>query len=134
MQSAKSARKLHHEVLLVPCCHLYPKSSNDGLERRSSLDMYHAMTWPAISFVAEDHKGRVVGYILAKMYAQFFHERPLLFNSFFYREEEVPEGEEPHGHVTSLSVLRTYRRLGLAKQLMEHSREWQFVLAFIRRR
>ena len=30
--------------------------------------MYHEMTWPQISFVAEDHKGRVVGYVLAKMY------------------------------------------------------------------
>jgi hypothetical protein len=30
--------------------------------------IYHAMTWPQISFVAEDHKGRIVGYVLAKMY------------------------------------------------------------------
>jgi len=26
------------------------------------------MTWPQISFVAEDHKGRIVGYVLAKMF------------------------------------------------------------------
>jgi hypothetical protein len=26
--------------------------------------------------------------------------------------------DEPHGHVTSISVLRTYRRLGLANKLM----------------
>jgi len=38
------------------------------------------------------------------------------------REEETPEGEEPHGHVTSISVLRSYRRLGLAKKLMIQSR------------
>jgi len=67
--------------------------------------MYHAMTWPSISYVAEDHKGRIVGYILAKM------------------DEEVPEGEDPHGHVTSISVLRSYRRLGLAKKLMIQSQE-----------
>ena len=30
-------------------------------------DLYHAMTWPSISYVAEDYKGRIVGYILAKM-------------------------------------------------------------------
>ena len=30
-------------------------------------DLYHAMTWPSISYVAEDCKGRIVGYILAKM-------------------------------------------------------------------
>nr|GAT53159.1 predicted protein [Mycena chlorophos] len=74
--------------------------------------IYHAMTWPQISFVAEDHKGRIVGYVLAKI-------------------EEQEEGEENekgkarneklqpiHGHVNSISVLRSYRRLGLAKKLM----------------
>ncbi|KAF8903301.1 putative N-terminal acetyltransferase complex subunit ARD1 [Gymnopilus junonius] len=50
--------------------------------------MYHAMTWPQISFVAEDEKGRIVGYVLAK-----------------YKDEET------HGHVNSISVLRSYRRL-----------------------
>lgn len=30
-------------------------------------DLYHALTWPQLSYVAEDHKGRIVGYILAKM-------------------------------------------------------------------
>lgn len=37
----------------------------------SRLGMYHAMTWPQISFVAEDHKGRIVGYVLAKMCVGF---------------------------------------------------------------
>ncbi|KAI0796825.1 acyl-CoA N-acyltransferase [Abortiporus biennis] len=67
--------------------------------------LYHALTWPQLSYVAEDHKGRIVGYILAKM------------------EEDVGEGEDPHGHVTSISVLRSYRRLGLAKRLMVQSQE-----------
>ncbi|TFK71815.1 acyl-CoA N-acyltransferase [Pluteus cervinus] len=67
--------------------------------------LYHAMTWPSLSFVAEDHKGRIVGYILAKM------------------EEDAGKGEELHGHVTSISVLRSYRRLGLAKKLMEQSQK-----------
>ncbi|ELU45580.1 acetyltransferase (GNAT) family domain-containing protein [Rhizoctonia solani AG-1 IA] len=71
----------------------------------TATDMYHAMTWPQLSYVAEDHKGRIVGYIMAKM------------------EEDRKEGEEPHGHVTSISVLRTYRRLGLAKKLMIQSQE-----------
>ncbi|KAF9569097.1 acyl-CoA N-acyltransferase [Agrocybe pediades] len=71
--------------------------------------MYHAMSWPSISFVAEDHKGRIVGYILAKMDE---------------KDSEAPEGDEAaHGHVTSLSVLRSYRRLGLAKKLMLQSQE-----------
>ncbi|KIY49362.1 acyl-CoA N-acyltransferase [Fistulina hepatica ATCC 64428] len=67
--------------------------------------LYHALTWPSLSYVAEDQKGRIVGYILAKM------------------EEDVPEGGVPHGHVTSISVLRSYRRLGLAKKLMLQSQE-----------
>ena len=45
-----------------------------------------------------------------------------MFSCRIIREEEVPEGQEPHGHVTSISVLRSYRRLGLAKKLMVQSR------------
>ena len=45
------------------------------------VGMYHAMTWPQISFVAEDHKGRIVGYVLAKMYVvcQYAHDLPSYF-------------------------------------------------------
>ncbi|CEP13226.1 hypothetical protein [Parasitella parasitica] len=60
--------------------------------------LYHALSWPQLSFVAEDENGKVVGYVLAKM-------------------EEEPS-DAPHGHITSLSVMRTYRRLGLAQKLM----------------
>ncbi|KAF8917848.1 acyl-CoA N-acyltransferase [Mucidula mucida] len=67
--------------------------------------LYHLLTWPTLSYVAEDSNGRIVGYILAKM------------------EEDLPEGERPHGHVTSISVLRSYRRLGIAKKLMVQSQE-----------
>ena len=106
------------------------------------------MTWPGLSYVAEDHKGRIVGYILAKMCVRSLqhprpsppicsssHASPPLhftptshFNphnthlTYHRREEDVPEGEHPHGHVTSISVLRSYRRLGLAKKLMIQSR------------
>ncbi|CAO1632973.1 unnamed protein product [Sympodiomycopsis kandeliae] len=64
--------------------------------------LYHSMTWPQLSYVAVDEKGRIIGYILGKM-------------------EEEPTDGIPHGHVTSISVLRTYRRLGLAKKLMVQS-------------
>lgn len=30
-------------------------------------DLYHALTWPELSYVAVDPSGRIVGYILAKM-------------------------------------------------------------------
>jgi N-alpha-acetyltransferase 10/11 len=41
------------------------------LERHSPVDpdLYHALSWPSLSYVAEDPKGRIVGYILAKMSA-----------------------------------------------------------------
>lgn len=40
-------------------------------------------------------------------------------NGCFLREEEP--SDVPHGHITSLSVMRTYRRLGLAEKLMTQS-------------
>ena len=48
-----------------------------------------------------------MGYVLAKM------------------EEEPADGVQ-HGHITSLSVMRTHRRLGLAEKLMRQSREQLF--------
>ncbi|KAI6236611.1 hypothetical protein M3Y95_00176100 [Aphelenchoides besseyi] len=62
--------------------------------------LYHALSWP-LSFVAEDHKGEVVGYVLAKM--------------------EEDSDEEPHGHITSLAVRRSHRRLGIARLLMDQT-------------
>lgn len=95
--------------------------------------LYHALTWPQLSFVAVvrprngyktnlpgagaagDMSGqypKVVGYVLAKM------------------EEEPSDGVQ-HGHITSLSVMRTHRRLGIAERLMRMSREFTFPLASI---
>lgn len=28
---------------------------------------YHELSWPQLSYVAEDEEGRIVGYVLAKM-------------------------------------------------------------------
>lgn len=102
--------------------------------------MYHVLSWPQASFVATtydvldeddleenggseqlaedvvhvddvtDPKGdpayissgeKIVGYVLGKM-------------------EDDPDAEDktPHGHITSLAVMRTYRRMGLAEKLM----------------
>ena len=77
--------------------------------------LYHALVWPHLSYVAVDSSRpaetpyeaahpRIVGYVLAKM-------------------EEEPTDGIPHGHVTSLSVMRTHRRLGIAEKLMRQSRE-----------
>ncbi|KAL2352843.1 acyl-CoA N-acyltransferase [Cryomyces antarcticus] len=73
--------------------------------------LYHAMSWPQSSYVAVDvsrpqktpyDPPKIVGYVLAKM------------------EEEPTDGVQ-HGHITSLSVMRTHRRLGLAEKLMRQS-------------
>ncbi|CAI7584068.1 unnamed protein product [Penicillium glandicola] len=85
--------------------------------------LYHALTWPQLSFVAvvrpragykpsstgtgiagdvSREYPKVVGYVLAKM------------------EEEPTDGKQ-HGHITSLSVMRTHRRLGIAERLMRMS-------------
>ncbi|KAF9886124.1 N-terminal acetyltransferase A complex catalytic subunit ard1 [Aspergillus nanangensis] len=84
--------------------------------------LYHALTWPQLSFVAVvrpkngyskttapdgskslvEQYPKVVGYVLAKM------------------EEEPTDGMQ-HGHITSLSVMRTHRRLGIAERLMRMS-------------
>jgi N-alpha-acetyltransferase 10/11 len=45
--------------------------------------------------------------------------------------EEDPSDGIQHGHITSLSVMRTYRRLGLAEKLMRQSRILQFHLVLI---
>ncbi|KAF5321813.1 hypothetical protein D9619_000636 [Psilocybe cf. subviscida] len=97
---------------------------SETLRVADDTDTYHAMTWPSISFVAEDHKGRIVGYILAKMFVwspPSYAEQ--LADTLNLRDEEVPEGDPPRGHVTSISVLRSYRRLGLAKKLMIQSQD-----------
>lgn len=76
--------------------------------------LYHALSWPQLSYVAVDvarprqtpyDAPKIVGYVLAKM-------------------EEDPSDGIPHGHITSLSVMRTHRRLGLAEKLMRQSRTW----------
>ncbi|KAJ2003103.1 N-terminal acetyltransferase A complex catalytic subunit ard1 [Coemansia thaxteri] len=64
--------------------------------------LYHLASWPGLSFVAENEKGRLVGYVLAKL-----------------SEDEACDA--PDGHITSLSVMRSYRRLGLAERLMSQA-------------
>ena len=59
------------------------------------------LTWPQLLWVAEDPlDGKIVGYVLGKL-----------------EEDEVV-----HGHITSLAVLRSHRKLGLATKLMSATR------------
>lgn len=103
--------------------------------------MYHILSWPEASFVAtttddvddimdqlageEEEDGKIlslptetkldpsyiahtgeklVGYVLAKM-----------------NDDPDSKETEPNGHITSLSVMRTYRRMGLAEKLMRQA-------------
>mmetsp|Transcript_10646 Transcript_10646/g.18818 ORF Transcript_10646/g.18818 Transcript_10646/m.18818 type:complete len:194 (-) Transcript_10646:19-600(-) len=59
---------------------------------------YHVLSWPQLLYVAEDYNLKIVGYVLAKM--------------------DEDESSGLHGHITSLAVLRTHRKLGLATKLM----------------
>uniref|UniRef100_A0AC34QF64 N-terminal amino-acid N(alpha)-acetyltransferase NatA n=1 Tax=Panagrolaimus sp. JU765 TaxID=591449 RepID=A0AC34QF64_9BILA len=64
--------------------------------------IYHILSWPQLSYVAEDHKGNIVGYVLAKLGEEY----------------ESQHEELATGHITSLAVKRSHRRLGLAQKLM----------------
>jgi peptide alpha-N-acetyltransferase len=95
---------------------------------------YHILTWPQLLYVAEDYDGKIVGYVLAKMWAPANTtppapaRRPALPRppppahrpSAAARREE--EDTTLHGHITSLSVARTHRKLGLATKLMNAAR------------
>ena len=36
--------------------------------------MYHGLSWPQLSYVAEDDKGKIVGYVLAKVLKMFLSD------------------------------------------------------------
>jgi hypothetical protein len=113
-QYYESARKVgcHSNPTFSPCRKSY---SGANIFRHSyfmKYYLYHALSWPQLSYVAVDVSRpkktpydypRIVGYVLAKM------------------EEDPPDGIQ-HGHITSLSVMRTHRRLGIAEKLMKQSR------------
>ena len=83
------------DALTIPALAPVPRSLPENYQLKYYI--YHALSWPQLQYVAEDSDGSIVGYVLAKM------------------EEDAAE---PHGHITSLSVLRTHRKLGLAALLM----------------
>ena len=37
--------------------------------------MYHGLSWPQLSYIAEDDKGKIVGYVLAKVNIAEWMER-----------------------------------------------------------
>lgn len=65
--------------------------------------IYHYLSWPYLLYVAEEYDKSIVGYVLAKL------------------EEDEEDTKLIHGHITSISVLRTHRRMGLATKLMKQA-------------
>eukprot|EP00698_Gefionella_okellyi_P022424 TRINITY_DN7431_c0_g1_i1.p1 TRINITY_DN7431_c0_g1~~TRINITY_DN7431_c0_g1_i1.p1 ORF type:complete len:173 (+),score=23.57 TRINITY_DN7431_c0_g1_i1:58-576(+) len=72
----------------------------DHLTETYNMPFYlqYLSKWPEYNFVAESPDGRIMGYILGKVEG---------------------EGHNWHGHVTALTVAPEFRRLGLARQLMD---------------
>ena len=69
---------------------------------------YHILSWPTLAHVAEADCGgvmRVVGYVLGKMDSDSYEARP-------------PNAGN-RGHVTSIAVMRTHRRMKVGQRLME---------------
>ena len=90
--------------------------------------LYHLLSWPQLLWVAEDFDGKIVGYVLAKMeedsslpkHGTFICVETICliakltnYQSCFFHT----------GHITSLSVLRTHRKRGIATALMRRSQK-----------
>ena len=69
--------------------------------------IYHYFSWPNLLHIAEESDGKIVGYVLSKL------------------EDEDVEPGVIQGHITSLAVLRSYRRLGIASKLMSYAIKMQ---------
>ena len=85
------------DLLGMQACNLHCLPENYQLK----YYFYHALSWPQLLHVAEDD-GKIVGYVLAKM-----------------EEEDPSKPEDRHGHITSLAVLRSHRKMGIATKLMK---------------
>jgi len=98
------------DLLEMQHCNLYNLPENYNLR----YWMYHMTSWSALPQVAiDEYSGKIVGYVLGKM-----------------EDEEIPDPKAKvkkehimHGHITSISVLRDYRKLGVATKLMRACHE-----------
>lgn len=86
------------DLLQMQQCNLFNLPENYNMR----YWFYHIMTWTHLPQVAVDEaSGKIVGYVLAKM------------------EDDAEKKNLPaHGHITSISVLRSHRKLGIATRLM----------------
>lgn len=105
--------------------------------------MYHILSWPEASFVAtttdidvDDQLQEVAGSNTdklnlkdsaiedsIKLEAAYVAPNEKLVGYVLAKMNDDPDQEDdtPNGHITSLSVMRTYRRMGLAEKLMRQA-------------
>jgi peptide alpha-N-acetyltransferase len=87
--------------------------------------LYHALTWPQLSFVAvvrpKNGYAKSTGISGAGAAGNVAGEYPKVVGYVLAKMEEEPTDGMQHGHITSLSVMRTHRRLGIAERLMRMS-------------
>lgn len=103
--------------------------------------MYHILSWPEASFVAtttdvgsefEDNEGEEDGNYLTieddngfniKLDPTYVKPGEKLVGYVLVKMNDDPDqqNEPPNGHITSLSVMRTYRRMGIAEKLMRQA-------------
>ncbi len=88
------------DLFAMQACNLHNLPENYQMK----YYMYHALSWPELLYVAEADDGKIVGYVMAKM-----------------EDEDLEKDEPVHGHITSISVLRSHRKLGIATKLMRAS-------------
>ena len=50
---------------------------------------YHILSWPQLLYVAEDYNGKIVGYVLAKMYDDADVDDHYYYYVFSLRESEI---------------------------------------------
>jgi N-alpha-acetyltransferase 10/11 len=94
------------DILAVQNCNIHCLPENYTFK----YYMYHLLSWPGLLFVAED-EGKIVGYVLAKLDDDLESS-----NITISSKTGKPKIK---GHITSISVLREYRKQGLAKKLMD---------------
>ncbi|ODV84800.1 hypothetical protein CANARDRAFT_28938 [[Candida] arabinofermentans NRRL YB-2248] len=87
--------------------------------------LYHILSWPQASFVATTTDPELIEQDIEsvsdiKKDTQYVNRGEKIVGYALGKMDDDPESEDktPHGHVTSLSVMRTYRRMGIADKLM----------------
>ncbi|KAL5062013.1 hypothetical protein RYX36_023750 [Vicia faba] len=82
-----------NDLLTMQACNLFCLPENYQMK----YYLYHILSWLQLLYITEDYDGRIVDYILAKM------------------EEDT---NDCHRYFTSLAVIRTHQKLGIATKLM----------------